>query len=325
MADLEYPKRPPFYANKLTRLLFKTATANHSGADMCYLVTQIAHQEDAARYAGPVTFWNEQLMAICGFKSVRALDRAREKAINSGWLVYQKGGKGLVGKYWTTVPSQYINTPDGPMDESGIHAELFVADDVKREPATETPDKRQTNAEETPHNSQRTAEETPEKCLTFLPIPLPDPGPLPDSKFGGEVDVPPSPPATTAEKTKAKADKIFPDPPAETAITFECSGRTAVWHLVAPQMDVWQQLYPALDVPQECRQAKAWILANQKNRKTADGMMKFLVGWLNRAQNRGGSGNGNNNSRGSGRGTPAIGDGQRFNAEAAAKRGVHDF
>lgn len=320
MAELEYPKRPPFYANKLTRLLFKTATANHAGADMCYLVTQIAHQEDAARYAGAVTFWNEQLMAICGFKSVRALDRAREKAVKAGWLIYQKGGKGLVGKYWTTVPPQYANMPDGPMDESGVHAELFVADGVNRCLATETPDKRQTNAEEPPHNSQRTAEEQPEKCLTFLPNPIPDPSP--NSVTGSEVEVPPSKPTPTA---KVKPERLYPEPPAETAITFECSGRTAVWHLVTPQIDVWQQLYPALDVPQECRQAKAWILANQKNRKTADGMMKFLVGWLNRAQNQGGSNNGNNYGRGGTRGTPAIGDGQRFNAEAAAKRGVHDF
>jgi len=181
----EYPVRPKFYANKVTRLLFKTAMANDLGSDVCYLVTQIAHQEDAARYAGPVTFWNEQLMAICGFKNVRALDRARATAVKAGWLVYRHGGKGKVGRYFTLIPEKYISFDDGAIDETKVSSELAVAEQVTEQVARETPDKRQTSATETPDNSQRNARETPEKCLTFLPIPCPIP--LGDT-YTGEKD-----------------------------------------------------------------------------------------------------------------------------------------
>lgn len=171
--EIEYPLRPKFYANKVTRLLFKTATANDLGSDVCYLVTQIAHQEDASRYAGPVTFWNEQLMAICGFKNVRALDRARASAVKAGWLMYLHGGKGKVGKYFTLIPQKYISYEDGAIDETQVKAELETGTQVTEPDATNPPEKRQRNARETPDNSQRNAEQTPEKCLTFLPCPLP--------------------------------------------------------------------------------------------------------------------------------------------------------
>lgn len=175
IAEIEYPARPKFYANKVTRLLFKTAMANDLGSDVCYLVTQIAHQEDAARYAGPVTFWNEQLMAICGFKNVRALDRARATAVKAGWLVYRHGGKGKVGRYFTLIPEKYISFDDGAIDETKVSSELEVIEHVTENAARETPEKRQTFATETPDNSQINARETPEKCLTFLPIPCPIP------------------------------------------------------------------------------------------------------------------------------------------------------
>lgn len=173
MPENEYPQRPKFYANRVTRLMFKTAAANDLGSDVCYLVTQIAHQEDASRYTGPVTFWNEQLMSVCGFRSVRALDRARDRAIKAGWLVYEHGGKGKVGRYWTLIPKKYATFEDGAIDESKIAAELTATVEVASQSAEETPDKRQTNAEETPDIVQRTAEEQPEKCLTFLPNPNP--------------------------------------------------------------------------------------------------------------------------------------------------------
>jgi hypothetical protein len=43
--------------------------------------------------------------------------------------------------------------------------------------------------------------------------------------------------------------------------------------------------YPAVDVRQEIRKAKAWCVTNPKHRKTAAGVMRFLNGWIGRAQN----------------------------------------
>jgi hypothetical protein len=57
------------------------------------------------------------------------------------------------------------------------------------------------------------------------------------------------------------------------------------WILTDDQVTAWQEAYPTLDVLQQCRMAQQWVLVNHK--KTARGMLKFLVNWLNRAVQRG--------------------------------------
>lgn len=51
----------------------------------------------------------------------------------------------------------------------------------------------------------------------------------------------------------------------------------------------WQGAFPAVDVPQQLRAMRQWLLANERNRKTVRGMRKFIVSWLSRDQDRGGS------------------------------------
>lgn len=70
------------------------------------------------------------------------------------------------------------------------------------------------------------------------------------------------------------------------AVTFPCVGFVSHWHLTDAQVQAWAELYPNLDVLDECRKALAWIQANQGHRKTAKGMPRFLVGWLNRSVER---------------------------------------
>jgi hypothetical protein len=73
------------------------------------------------------------------------------------------------------------------------------------------------------------------------------------------------------------------------ALTFPCVGTgPAAWVLPGEQVAGWTVAYPALDVLAECRKALAWIEASPTRRKTAGGMKRFLVGWLNRATDRGG-------------------------------------
>lgn len=45
-------------------------------------------------------------------------------------------------------------------------------------------------------------------------------------------------------------------------------------------------LYPAVDVEKELRAMRGWLLSNPKNRKTANGMMKFVNAWLSKQQDR---------------------------------------
>ena len=73
-------------------------------------------------------------------------------------------------------------------------------------------------------------------------------------------------------------------------LAFPVVGRpdAPTWGLSSGQIGAWRATYPALDVEAECRKAQAWILAAPSRRKTARGMPRFLVGWLNRATDRGG-------------------------------------
>ena len=67
-------------------------------------------------------------------------------------------------------------------------------------------------------------------------------------------------------------------------LIFPVASEETQWELTEAQIAQWQEIYPQLDVLQECRHAWAWIDANPRKRKKANGMKKFLVGWLNRAK-----------------------------------------
>lgn len=116
---MEYPKdRGGFHAHKYVRLLMKVCAVADIGHHAAYLCVCIAHTEDAARYSGPVRFWNEQLMNVLGFKSPKQLTTARQKAIEAGWLHYERSSDKTVGKYWTLIPAQYEEISDSPIGEN---------------------------------------------------------------------------------------------------------------------------------------------------------------------------------------------------------------
>jgi uncharacterized protein YdaU (DUF1376 family) len=47
-------------------------------------------------------------------------------------------------------------------------------------------------------------------------------------------------------------------------------------------------LYPATDVIQEFRNMKGWLIANEKKRKTKNGIKNFITTWLSKEQDKGG-------------------------------------
>lgn len=116
---MSYPKREPYYAHKLTRLLFKSCAAQSLGQDAVLLVIHIAHTEDAAKYQGPVRFWNSQLNEVLGFRSPKSLNNARHRAIQGGWLNYERCHDRAVGSYWTIIPARVTRFNDEPIEPSG--------------------------------------------------------------------------------------------------------------------------------------------------------------------------------------------------------------
>ena len=115
-ALMGYPGRDSHFAHRFTRLLFRVCAAQEIGTEAVALLTCIVHTEDAKRYRAAVTYWNHQLESILAMSWGR-LDRARQKAIHGGWLHYEAGGKGKVGKYWVTIPPEFDEMSDSPFDE----------------------------------------------------------------------------------------------------------------------------------------------------------------------------------------------------------------
>lgn len=55
------------------------------------------------------------------------------------------------------------------------------------------------------------------------------------------------------------------------------------------QIGEWSRLYPAVDVEQELRNMIGWCQANPAKRKTRNGVVRFVNGWLARTQDKGGT------------------------------------
>jgi hypothetical protein len=115
---IDYPKRDKFFAHKAFRKMHKSSAAADMGRDAFCLVAVVLHTEDAARYRGPVRFFNSQLMETLGFAKWETFDKARKRAIDSQWLQYRGCGKRTAGLYWVTVPVDLDDMDDLPIEES---------------------------------------------------------------------------------------------------------------------------------------------------------------------------------------------------------------
>lgn len=113
----KYPKRSTHFAHRFVRLMMKAVAAQEVGPDGFCLLSAIAMTEDAKRYRGPVVFFNQPLMAVCGFTSEKVFFRVRQRCIDAGWLVWFPGKKGVAATYWVAIPEQFRDVQDGPVDE----------------------------------------------------------------------------------------------------------------------------------------------------------------------------------------------------------------
>lgn len=98
------------------------------------------------------------------------------------------------------------------------------------------------------------------------------------------------------------------EPEAEPAVyEFPCvKGETYI--VTQSQIDSWMEDYPAVDVHQALRNARAWIRANPKRRKTLSGCPRFINGWLGRDQDSGKTPRRENNGSFAGNDAPSAWD-----------------
>ncbi len=174
-----YPNREPFYSHKITRLLFKSCAAQSLGQDAVLLIIHIAHTEDAAKYQGPVRFWNSQLNEVLGFRSPKSLNNARKKAEDAGWLIYDRKNDRTDGMYWTTIPEHVTRFDDAPIEPNN-HEETpgpVSVPSTESIPCTEQKTERE---RETLRNGKEKGNDPP-------PIPIPKPKTYTDDKSSESV------------------------------------------------------------------------------------------------------------------------------------------
>ncbi len=104
---MQYEKRPAFFANRYTTLLYQFEAVAQIGQLGVLLCILIAHREDAMHYTRPIDFWNSQLLAALGISKWETLNKARQAAIEAGWIEYEGTNTRSRGKYRATIPAEY--------------------------------------------------------------------------------------------------------------------------------------------------------------------------------------------------------------------------
>ncbi len=94
----------------------------------------------------------------------------------------------------------------------------------------------------------------------------------------------------TINVKSSEPNQVRSEPPPPTyqraVLVFPVVGGSRTWELSQEFLETLAERYPTLDVLSEVRKAAAWIEANPARRKTAKGMPRFIVNWLNRATER---------------------------------------
>lgn len=101
---------------------------------------------------------------------------------------------------------------------------------------------------------------------------------------------------TSCGKPSKSAKPQAPKEPEEPAMITLILNDKSEYGVTQKMIDTYKECYPALDIMQELRSMKAWCLSNPTNRKTRNGIGRFINNWLSKSQNRGG-GRTTNNSK----------------------------
>lgn len=222
----DYPERPRFFAHRFTRLVAKSCLANFAGPEVCWMLAVIVHQEDAKGYRGAVSYFNEQLLPLVGLGSVDAMARVRSKAVASGWLHYQPGGKGRPGLYWVQIPEEWNTADDSANDESG---EVYYRKNAEVN-GVYVRDSAEVSAERTAKEPREKCGENRERSAEHSSLSL--------SQIQEEEEKTPPPPSP-AERFLADWNKIVTFSPARSLTGKRLKCFDARWRIEA-----WRNDYP---------------------------------------------------------------------------------
>lgn len=251
---IDYPQKGSHYAHKTFRLMHKAMVAAEYGRDVMCLLAVILHTEDAARYRGPVSFFNTQLMETLGFKKWDQFDAVRTKAVESGWLQYEGCGKRTPGKYFVTIPEGFEQVDDGLMEEC-------------ISPKNGYNDGYNDGYKQGYDEGVKVGINRGQTRVTSYPIPNPVPNPIP------------TPPIFCSEPSASKQNDV------DERYSFQVKGGSRQWSCPKSLLEKFESTYDNIDVHFQLRAAMLWIESKPERAKTSKNMPAFLNGWLARAVN----------------------------------------
>lgn len=97
------------------------------------------------------------------------------------------------------------------------------------------------------------------------------------------------PPATLEPTLQAEPADISPVVGTLPLTGKDAYGKPRFFEIRQSLVDELAPLYPAVDVMQALRSMKGWLIADPKRWKTKKGIRRFINGWLDRDQNKGGN------------------------------------
>lgn len=132
-------------------------------------------------------------------------------------------------------------------------------------------------AVEQPLNGTSTEEQREPNPKNGLATPYPSPLPSP-SPTRKEKTIAPS----DCESLKAGAIEVVQEEP---VIRLPLADKTE-HPITQSTVAEFQELYPAVDVVQQLRKMRGWLISNPRERKTKNGIMRFMNTWLSKEQDR---------------------------------------
>lgn len=119
-----YPRNRTGWLHTLNCALVRAEAAREIGLEATLLILAIAMEEDSQQYRAPAKFFFHELQRMLGIRSRARLERARQKAIDSGWLIFLPGPlEDLAAAcYWTAIPDR-LNLTDGLPQDASLMAE----------------------------------------------------------------------------------------------------------------------------------------------------------------------------------------------------------
>lgn len=95
--------------------------------------------------------------------------------------------------------------------------------------------------------------------------------------------------SSCSEAHVVRSEPNVPNPLEPVVLEFPVKGNPSkpTWSFVQSHLERLERAFPDLDIVSQAKQALEWTFANPGKQKTASGMPKFLLGWMQTAQNSG--------------------------------------